>query len=44
MRRNIGCYGMIAPFMIFFIMFTVIPVIMSLPMGFTDFDMAHFPP
>ncbi len=30
--------------MIFFIIFTVIPVIMSLPMGFTDFDMAHFPP
>ncbi|MCH5192642.1 MAG: sugar ABC transporter permease [Oscillospiraceae bacterium] len=44
MKRNWNCYAMLAPFMIFFIVFTVVPVIMSLPMGFTDFDMAHFPP
>ncbi len=34
---------MLAPFMIFFIIFTVIPVVMSLPMGFTDFNMAQTP-
>ena len=44
MKRNQTCYYMLAPFMIFFIIFTVIPVCMSLPIGFTDFDMAHFPP
>ncbi len=38
------CYLMLLPFMIFFILFTVVPVVMSLPIGFTDFDMAHFPP
>ncbi|WP_019680034.1 carbohydrate ABC transporter permease [Ruminococcus flavefaciens] len=42
-KRNKACYGMIAPFMIFFILFTVVPVLMSLPMGFTDFDMARPP-
>lgn len=44
MKRNWNCYAMLAPFMIFFLVFTVIPVVMALPMGFTDFDMAHFPP
>ncbi|MBE6857913.1 MAG: sugar ABC transporter permease [Ruminococcus sp.] len=34
---------MIAPFMILFIVFTVIPVVMSLPIGFTDFDMVNPP-
>lgn len=29
--------------MLFFFVFTVIPVVMALPIGFTDFDMAHFP-
>jgi len=42
-KRSKECYGMIAPFMLFFIIFTVIPVIMSLPMGFTDFNMAEPP-
>lgn len=41
--RNKACYGMLAPFMIFFVIFTVIPVVMSLPMGFTDFDMVQKP-
>ena len=44
MKRNKMCYIMLFPFMIFFLIFTVIPVVMALPMGFTDFDMAHFPP
>ncbi len=43
MKQNKACYAMIAPFMIFFIIFTVIPVVMSLPMGFTDFNMAQAP-
>jgi len=34
---------MLAPFMILFIIFTAIPVVMSLPIGFTSFDMASFP-
>ncbi len=42
-KQNKACYAMIAPFMIFFILFTVIPVLMSLPMGFTDFNMAQAP-
>lgn len=42
-KQNKACYAMIAPFMIFFIIFTVIPVVMSLPMGFTDFNLAQTP-
>lgn len=42
-KQNKASYAMIAPFMIFFIIFTVIPVVMSLPMGFTDFNMAQAP-
>ena len=42
-KKNKACYGMIAPFMIFFIIFTIIPVVMSLPMGFTDFNMVQPP-
>jgi len=37
------CWLMLLPFMLFFVVFTIIPVVMSLPMGFTDFDMASFP-
>lgn len=43
MRVNIGCYGMLAPFMILFTIFTIIPVLMSLPMGFTNFNMVQLP-
>ena len=42
-KRSKACYGMIAPFMIFFIIFTIVPVLMSLPIGFTDFDMVRPP-
>lgn len=34
---------MLAPFMLFFIIFTVVPVVMSLPMGFTNFNMIQSP-
>ncbi|MGN0691137.1 MAG: carbohydrate ABC transporter permease [Oscillospiraceae bacterium] len=43
MKRNKMCYVLMAPFMLLFLVFTVIPVCMSLPMGFCDFDMAHAP-
>ena len=43
MKQNKACYAMLAPFMLFFLVFTVIPVVMSLPMGFTDFNMAQAP-
>lgn len=42
-KQNKSCYLMLAPFMIFFIIFTIVPVVMSLPMGFTDFNMAQAP-
>lgn len=37
------CWLMLAPFLIFFVLFTVIPVIISLPVGFTNFDMVNKP-
>jgi multiple sugar transport system permease protein len=42
-RRNGMCYLMLAPFMLLFLIFTVVPVVMSLPIGFTSFDMAQMP-
>ncbi|MDE6775927.1 MAG: sugar ABC transporter permease [Ruminococcus sp.] len=42
-KKNKACYAMIAPFMIFFVIFTVIPVVMSVPVGFTDFNMVQIP-
>lgn len=38
-----ACYAMIAPFFILFTIFTVIPVVMSLPLGFTNFNLVQFP-
>lgn len=42
-RKNKECYFMLAPFMVLFTVFTVIPVVMSLPIGFTDFNMVQPP-
>ncbi len=42
-KQNKECYLMMAPFMLVFFVFTIIPVVMSLPMGFTDFDMVQLP-
>ncbi len=42
-KQNKACYLMLAPFMVFFIIFTIVPVVMSLPMGFTDFNMVQPP-
>ncbi len=43
MKQNKAAYVMMLPFMLFFIVFTIVPVVMSLPMGFTDFNMVQFP-
>ena len=43
MKVNKGCYGLLVPFMILFILFTIVPVVMSLPMGFTNFNMVQTP-
>lgn len=43
LKKNKDCYLMIAPFMILFVIFTVIPVIMSVPISFTDFNMVKKP-
>lgn len=43
MKTNKACYAMLLPFMSLFIIFTVVPVIMSLPMGFTNFNMIETP-
>ncbi len=42
-KQNKECYIMMLPFMLVFLVFTIIPVVMSLPMGFTDFDMVQLP-
>lgn len=42
-KKNKDCYFMLAPFMIFFVIFTIVPVAMSFPVGFTDFNMAQSP-
>ena len=36
-------YGMIAPFMIAFLLFTVIPVVAAIVLSFTDFNMLQTP-
>lgn len=43
MGRSKGLYLLMAPFFILFTIFTFIPVILSLPMGFTNFNMVQFP-
>lgn len=42
-KKNKGVYGLLAPFFVLFLIFTIIPVLLSLPMGFTNFNMAQFP-
>ena len=43
MKTNKACYAMLLPLMSLFIIFTVVPVVMSLPMGFTNFNMIETP-
>lgn len=41
-KRNKIAYVMIAPFMLVFILFTVFPVVLSLVLSFTNFNMLEF--
>ena len=43
MKRNWVAYAMVAPFMILFIMFTVLPVLLSIVISFTDFNLLEMP-
>lgn len=43
MKRNKTAYFMIAPFLILFIIFTVLPVFLSMILSLTDFNMLQFP-
>ena len=43
MKRNWVGYVMVAPFLVMFIAFTVVPVILSILLSFTSFNMLQFP-
>ena len=43
MKRNRVGYAMAAPFMILFLMFTVAPVVLSMVISFTDFNLLEWP-
>ncbi|MBQ9963767.1 MAG: sugar ABC transporter permease [Clostridia bacterium] len=38
------CYVMIAPYMLLFIFFVLVPILISFVFSFTDFNMVEFPP
>ena len=42
-RKNKTAYFMIAPFMILFFLFTIVPVFLSLVLSFTSFNMLEWP-
>lgn len=43
MKRNWVAYAMVAPFMILFTVFTVLPVLLSIVISFTDFNLLELP-
>ncbi len=43
MKRNKVAYLMVAPYMILFCIFTVLPVLLSIVLSFTNFNMLEFP-
>ena len=43
MKRNWVAYVMIAPYMIVFTLFTIVPVFLSVLISFTDFNMLQIP-
>ncbi|MBE6532385.1 MAG: sugar ABC transporter permease [Ruminococcaceae bacterium] len=43
MKRNKTAYFMLAPFLILFIIFTVLPVVLSMFLSLTDFNMLEMP-
>ena len=44
MKRNKTAYFMLAPFLLLFIIFTVLPVFLSIIFSLTDFNMLQMPP
>lgn len=42
-KRNRAAYAMIAPFVLIFFIFTVLPVLVSIVLSFTDFNMLQTP-
>ena len=42
-RQNWVAYLMVAPYMVLFTLFTVVPVVLSIVISFTDFNMLEFP-
>ena len=44
MKNNKTAYFMIAPFLLLFIVFTVLPVVLSIILSLTDFNMLQIPP
>ena len=42
-RQNWVAYLMVAPYMILFTLFTIVPVVLSIVISFTDFNMLEFP-
>lgn len=43
MKRNWVAYVMVAPFMILFTLFTILPVVLSVVISFTDFNLLEMP-
>lgn len=43
MKRNWVAYAMVAPFMLLFTIFTVLPVLLSIVISFTDFNLLEMP-
>ena len=43
MKMNQACYWMMLPFFLLFAIFTIVPVVMSLPLGLTNFNLVQFP-
>ena len=43
MKRNKVAYLMVAPYMLIFICFTVVPVLLSIVISFTDFNLLEMP-
>lgn len=44
MKKNKVAYLMVAPYMILFAIFTILPVVLSIVISFTDFNMLQLPP
>ena len=43
MKMKQTCYWMMLPFFALFTIFTIVPVVMSLPLGLTSFNLVQFP-